>query len=415
MSILKSKVVKNGIWLYILLFVNTVLPLLTIPYVTRVLGAEQYGMYSIALNWIMYLTTIINYGFDLTGTKYIAEEGKENPFKLEKYVTSVILAKLMLAVISGALMLVIILIFDYNYMQSVCVIILFLGTLGEVIKQTWLFQGLQVMQNITIISVVARILSTLLILGFVGENSLFLYCAIHSSTGIFIGVVGVIIVRYKLKIRFVKVSFADVILRLKEGFILFTTSVASKIFSGLGITILGIVSNAYIVGIYSAIYKIPTILISCFSPISQALYPHICIKYKENYFSGRKMTRKIAFIVTGIFTVGSIMLIVLRNTVIQIAFGSEYIIEADLLIPFMIWLCLSIYNCFLGTNTLIASGHSKEYSKAFVIGTITLVLCNIIFGLMWKMYGIAWAQVISELGLMICNMYYVKKLEMKNK
>ena len=57
-EILKSNTVKNGIWLYILQFFNTVFPLLTLPYVTRILGTNGYGIFSYALNIITYLACI---------------------------------------------------------------------------------------------------------------------------------------------------------------------------------------------------------------------------------------------------------------------------------------------------------------------------------------------------------------------
>ena len=68
-QIIKSKVFKNSIWLTILQLVNTVVPMLTIPYITRVLGAAQYGIFSVALNWIIYFQVIVEFGFNLTGSK----------------------------------------------------------------------------------------------------------------------------------------------------------------------------------------------------------------------------------------------------------------------------------------------------------------------------------------------------------
>ena len=66
-KLLGSKVLKNGIWLTVLQLVNTVIPVITIPYVTRILGANEYGIFSIALNWILYLQVLVEYGFGLSG------------------------------------------------------------------------------------------------------------------------------------------------------------------------------------------------------------------------------------------------------------------------------------------------------------------------------------------------------------
>ena len=71
-KLLSSKVLKNGIWLTILQLVNTVIPVITIPYVTRILGTNEYGIFSIALNWILYLQVLVEYGFGLSGSRKVA-------------------------------------------------------------------------------------------------------------------------------------------------------------------------------------------------------------------------------------------------------------------------------------------------------------------------------------------------------
>ena len=72
--ILNSKIIKNSFWLTILQCVNTIVPMLTIPYITRVLGTSEYGNFSTALNWIIYFQVIVEYGFGLTGAKKTAPQ-----------------------------------------------------------------------------------------------------------------------------------------------------------------------------------------------------------------------------------------------------------------------------------------------------------------------------------------------------
>ena len=53
-DLLKSKVLANSAWLIVLQVFNTIVPLLTLPYITRVLGTSNYGVFSLALNWVTY-------------------------------------------------------------------------------------------------------------------------------------------------------------------------------------------------------------------------------------------------------------------------------------------------------------------------------------------------------------------------
>lgn len=66
---LKKKVVKNGDWMYLLLIFNTVVPLLTLPYITRIICAKQYGVFSIAINIIGYYQVFVEYGFGMSVTR----------------------------------------------------------------------------------------------------------------------------------------------------------------------------------------------------------------------------------------------------------------------------------------------------------------------------------------------------------
>lgn len=402
MKLLRNKVVQNGIWLYLLLFVNTVLPMATIPYVTRELGPENYGYYNIALNWIMYLHAIVTYGFDMVGSRHVALAKDDKP-ALQRYVSSVVYAKLILTVISALAMGVLIAVSDYSATQSICIAILFVSVIGEAFKQTWLFQGLQEMQNITIISAIARIVTTVLVFLFVHEDSLFFYCWLYAASGLFVGVAGLVISRWRLGIRMVAVPLREIWQRLVDGFVLFTTSAMSKIFTGFGVTFLGTIVSVATVGIYSAIYKIPSILISCFSPISQVIYPHICGLYSQDYKKGKSFALRVGAVVTALFIAGSCVVVFLREFVVTLAFGSEYAGYCDLLVPFMCWLCTSIANSFLGTQILIASGRSKEYSRAFIAGIVSLLGFTVAFGSGYGIYGVAWAQFFSELVLLISN------------
>lgn len=72
-----SKLIKNGFWLFVLQVFNTVVPMFTLPYITRILGPSGYGDFSLALNWILYLQVIVEYGFGYWGPERLRlVEGK---------------------------------------------------------------------------------------------------------------------------------------------------------------------------------------------------------------------------------------------------------------------------------------------------------------------------------------------------
>ena len=96
-----------------------------------------------------------------------------------------------------------------------------------------------------------------------------LYCILYSITPLLIGVFGVIIAFRMLNRISLENIFTNVLSELKSGWYIFTTSLSSKVFSAIGVTILGIVSTKENVGVYSALQKIPTALLLMWIPVSQ--------------------------------------------------------------------------------------------------------------------------------------------------
>jgi PST family polysaccharide transporter len=78
--------------------INYLVPLITFPYLVRVLGVDQFGLFSFIMAIILYAEIITDYGFDLSATKHIALE-RDNPQKVNEIFSSVIMIKSMMAFI----------------------------------------------------------------------------------------------------------------------------------------------------------------------------------------------------------------------------------------------------------------------------------------------------------------------------
>lgn len=413
-KILQSKLAQNGMWLIILQGFNMIIPLLTLPYITRILSQSAYGEFSLALNWIGYFQVIVEYGFGLTGARKVAMR-KSNK-EASTIHSNIIFARLLLMLGCLMLFIIIIIFVPIEKTQIMCMAILFLMIVSITFQQTWFFQGISEMKNITIINVISRAISVFLIFILVKTpDDLYLYCFLYISNFLISSMVGYIVVKKKYQVKLHFCGLKAVILELKEGWYLFVSSAMTKIFSSIGITILGFFSTTEKVGIYAAINKIPYVLMLLFSAISQALYPYMCKKFSESYKNGLKSIKKIGIPVLGCFIAGGLIIMFFNNLIVKIAFGLDYAQDSTLLVPFVIWVLAGIINNFLGIQTLVASGHQKEYSKSFQISVIVMFVLMFTFGYFWSSYGIAFASMCSEI-LLTCLLYRnVKKLEKTNR
>ena len=208
-----------------------------------------------------------------------------------------------------------------------------------------------------------------------------------------------------------EVSLKELFAELKDGWYTFTTSLMSKLFGGIGITLIAAYgcSNDRI-GIYSAINKIPHLLVSLYLPISQAIFPYISKLYSECYEKGLAFIKKVVPFVAVGFALMSLGLIIFRDIVIKIAFSQEYLIHSMVMLPLVIWMTFSILNNCLGIQILVASGHQKEYSNSFTFAVVLLIVLNAVLGYFFDIYGIAYANAISELALFLLLTYQVMRL-----
>ena len=398
-KLLLKKSVQNGAWMYALQFFNMVVPLLTLPYITRVLGSSMYGTFSTALNIVSYLQVVVEYGFIMSATREVAINEKRD---LNKTFTTVVLGRVLL------LGICVLISFGYALLhiknKSLCFSFLILLTclLGVCIQMNWLFQGLQEMKYISIVNVVARSISTALIFIFVKSASdLYLYCLLYSVSPFLSGLIGLFLAKKKYALHFVRIGFHGILGELKDGFYVFTTQLSAKVFGAIGITFLSIFASSSVVGIYSAIQKIPNVMILLWTPIDQVIYPITSKHYKNGFCEGQNFVKSVRKKIIPIFIIMALAIGAISRPIVQLLYGSEYSPYYYWLLPLLAWLILSIDNNFWGVQNLLGSGHDKEYGEAFQIGVVATIALNFLFIWLWGGMGAAIAPLVSELFLNI--------------
>ena len=366
------------------------------------------------MNLVSYLQVIVEYGFNLSGSRKIAlTNDKEEQGRI---LSRISFSKLLLCVFSFIIMVSISIILDIEEYQFYSMLVLYTMVIGTAIQQLWLFQGLQVMRYITIINVASRTVSVICIFLWVKEPShIYLYCLLYAITSLLNGIISMLIIRYSLKIKIKKTSLKDIIGELKDSWSLFTTSAMNRIFSGIGITILGFSNNSNsVIGIYSAIQKVPLILLMFYAPISQAIYPYLSKQFSISFEKGLNAVRKFIKVIIPIVAFLCLGMVVFSEFIIDILYGKEYSLYSSLVIPLIGWFFLSILNNLFGIQGLIASGHSKEFNTAFKIGLAAIIIFNAIFGVYWGVFGVAFAAVIAELVLTVSLVFQLRQVQ-KNK
>ena len=413
-KVIASKNIKNGLWLYMLQTFNTIIPLITIPYITRILGKDGYGTFSIALNIIAYLQVLVEYGFGMSATREVAISDKSNS-TVCKLFSSIIFARLILFVVSIIIAVVYLIATKSEMILWISMSVMLICLIGYCVQQNWLFQGMQDMKYISIISMVSRSISTLLIFCFVKcQEDIVLYSFLYSISPFLDGFISVAMARIKYKLKLVRVTVDDIIGQLKKSWYVFTTQLSSKVFGAIGVTFLGIFSSTADVGTFSAIQKIPNIMILAWTPISQILYPVVSQQMKNSFSIGYAYVKKYQQIFVPLFSIIALGISVFSKAIVQIAFGEEYVAFYYWIIPLSIWFVIAVNNNFLGIQTLLSSGHDKEYSICFQICIVCTIVLNFVLIYFYGGNGASIAPMLSEAILSITLIYQIHKLKSNN-
>lgn len=409
-----SRLFKNMSWLFILNFSNKIIPFFTFPYITRIFQAEGFGIISFSLAFIAYFQVFIDYGFNLTGAKKVAT-AEHDSRELSKVYSTIITTKFLFFLISLPIIIFVTIFNDALFEYKEIIFTFILLALSNVLMPTWLFQGLQKVKNMTVISLVIRILFLISVFTLVKSiNDLLLYALLYSSSFLIIAIVSSWHIHIHMGIRFCKVRFKFVIEMIIEGYYVFTSSAVIAVMGSTGIFVLGMFYTVEYSGYYSGISKINQIIVMFFYPIGLALFPYHSKKYRLSFTSGYNSVVKVSKIILPAFLIISMCIIFLREQIVWLILGEDFLSMANLIIVMAFIPFLSIVSNLLGTQILVASGYAKEYSKAFLKSALLSIILYFVLGYYFAIWGVVIATVAGEiisLHFLYIEVKKVKKIE----
>ncbi|HRP93042.1 MAG: flippase [Ignavibacteriaceae bacterium] len=400
---------KNFTSLSILQVANYIFPLVTLPYLVRVLGAEKYGLVNFAAAFAAYFTIITDYGFNLSATQEISVN-RENSNRVSEIFSSVFTIKMMLFVLSSVIFFIIVLVFPIFKENLTLFIVTFLSVLGTALFPLWFYQGIERMKYILIISVSVRLITTILIFVLIkSENDFIKFAGLNTVTQFVIGIIGLqfALNKFGLKYRFPNKTL--IIQQLKNGWNLFLSTISINLYTTSNVFILGLFAPANVVGYYAAADKIRMAFQGILSPMSQSVFPYVNKMLSESYdrfISFNKKLFKIALIVGAII---SIMLFLFAEPIVNIILGKDYQ-PSILVLRIIAWLPLIIFlSNVLGIQTMLPMNKQKNFSIIlFFAAMISLALLFILVPIYFAI-GTAITALATEIFVTLAFFIFVKR------
>lgn len=402
----KKLLFKNTIMLYVLIFSGYFFNLITVPYQTRILGPELYGMIGFIQAIYAYVQLVLDFGFLLSATLDVANN-RGNKQALSKIMTSVMICKLLLGVICflGVEILCSKLgrIDQYHTVYYLFFVVAFANTL----LPDYLYRGMENMTSITARTVLIRLFFTICIFLFLKNKDDVCVIPLLNAIGAF----GACIWSYydlhkRLEIKFVKVSIQDVFNAMKNSSSYFFSRIATTVYSASNSLILGLIyPTGGTLGYYTSADKLMSTAKTAVSPIADSLYPYM-VRNKDY-----KLVKKILVICMPIIVLLCIIVAIYAKPICTFLFGREFA-ETGTVLKLLLPIAVMILPSYImGFPVLSPLGLGKYANTSVIIGAVIHAMQLSILYLVGTLdiYSICIATCITEFIILAIRIYIVVK------
>lgn len=383
----RKNLFKNAFSLLIIQFSNYIAPFLVIPYLSRLLGVDGFGLSAILLSISGMLIVLIDYGFNLSATAVVAGIRDQLP-RINQLLSSVLIVKLMITVITlaglfgGAELIV-----DggmSNFLIFSYAMVLF----GQSLQMIWLFQGIERMKNITYVQVALKLVYVLLVFALVQEESDIEY--VIFALGISNLLAGALCtwLIYRNGFSYARTNLKQVLHEVNYGAGFFMSRVSVAVYSQASVFVVGSFSGNIQAGLYGGCEKLYQAAQSVISPIINALYPYLVNNKDQRFFF------KLVASLTLVLILGCAGCIWLAEWIVTFFLGDEFIVAADVFRVFMCIVPISFVSMCFGYPAFALIDRVKVTNITVILGSIFHLAALVLLGLFENISAINVALVI---------------------
>lgn len=391
---MKKSIKKNYIYNLTYQILTMIIPLITTPYLSRVLGAENIGIYGYTLSITTYFVLFGSLGIALYGQREIAylQDGSKQD-KSKTFIEIFIIRFITM----GVSLLIFYFIFAMNNQYAVYYKILIFEIIANIMDISWFFQGLEEFKKTVLRNIFVKLISVICIFSFVKtSDDLIKYFIIYVLSNLLGNLsLWLYLPRYIHKVRFKELQ---IFRHLKPTISLFIPQVAIQVYTILDKTMIGaIVEDKSEVGFYEQAQKIIKLLMTIATSLATVMIPRMASTFAsgDNNKLREYMEKSFKFV---LFLAFPFMLgiISISDKFVPIFYGDGYekvVYLINIISPIIVAISLS---GIIGQQYLLTTKQQKKYTLSVTIGAIVNFILNMIFIKQWKSIGASIATVIAE-------------------
>lgn len=384
---------KNAVLNFIRSFMSLIFPLITFPYVSRILAPDGIGKVEYSNSIASYFTLLAGLGIGTYGVREVAKR-RDNQYSLDKFSSEIFTLLTLTTAVSCFLYFCLIFavphLHDYNVFLMLASLNIVFSTLGI----GWFYAGLEEYSYITTRTIIFQIVSIILLFTLVKTKEdalMYLFIGVISSTGS--NILNLIHARKFTKLRFVNPNLKA---HIPSLMLLFGISVISSVYNTLDTTMIGSLSTNTEVGFYNAATKINKIVLNLITSISYVVFPRLSYYAEHDRKEFKNLINKSVIFILCISIPSVVGLNLLSLPIMSILCGEKFLAA----IPTMkimnpIILIIAISN-FIGAQIFIPLKKEKITIRAVTTAACVNFILNFILIRKYQSFGAALSTIIAE-------------------
>lgn len=375
-------------------------PLVTLPYLARILGVEQMGVLALAIACVVYCSTISDWGFNVYTTKDIAHH-RDDKLRVSQIFWSTFNAKMLLMLLTSGILLLATW-FNPNWHYLFWVVLANCTTLvGSLFSYGWLMQGYEKLGKTAVISTFGNFCAIPLTFLLVKTpQDTWLAAMIPGLVSI---ISAIITLKYVLEMKVIgryRFEPKEIWRRLADSVHVFIAIAGANLFNSVNVLILAAFTSHYMIGIYNGADRLRKAANSVPEQIGNAFFPRVSYLFARDKAAAVAATRKSLTFSFSISLFIVIFTFFFADDIVGLLLGKDFIPSADVLRVFVLCFLFGNVSYPAGLQILIPHGLARQRMQVMVgAGLINIPICCL---LVWKYgaIGAACSMVFAE--FMVC-------------
>ena len=337
-------------------------PLISMPYLARVIGADGFGKIAFASAIVVWIQTISDWGFNLTATRDVAQN-RDNKELVSRIISNVLWARSILTLLSGIILLAVVLLVPYLRENADIIFVTFLLVPGHILFPEWFFQAIEKMKYTTLFNLLLKLVFTVAVFVFIHKREDYLIQPLLTTIGYLLcGFGALYLIFKKWGYTLYKPQWSEIFKTIRNSTDVFINNLMPNLYNSFSVMLLGFFGGSTANGIYDGGNRFPVIFYQFQSVLSRAFYPFLSRRPDKHSFYA-KLNIASALI-------GADFLILLSPLFIKIMLGDEFeksVVVMQILSFSVVFLAMGYT---YGTNFLIINHKEKPLRNLTFISSI---------------------------------------------